>query len=411
MLPSDAIVIVLQYAVPEPFFSGGERAPFLRTRGVSRAWREAHAAFARRGLAPPPHRCRRRGGRVSRRWCLDAAGALFGGDVAELLRWAVRDVALLDPRDVRAHGAQFGPPCLMDTGDLGVSESAELLPLAASGGHAEAVEWLAERFAEPGLRAGSALRVAAGMGHVNIVDRLGRAPFWLGERDAQDAFEAAVRGGSVAVLERLLAPPYGAARERFETVVLQGRAAYFGHVPMLGRLMEPPFLVFGHTANWVLNSACVGGRHEVLDHFAHLANGLTPEERGGLVVAACSHSHGPTAVRVLNRLALPPFSMGHADALRNDGAAFAEASCVEVLGRLGTAPYAPPGPLPNPGRVLDRCAYLGCTRMLDRLAQPPFSLDHRHVTEGLRREAAQRGVCLGRRLKEPPFAAPERPPA
>ena len=52
----------------------------------------------------------------------------------------------------------------------------------------------------------SALRVAAGMGHVNIVDRLGRAPFWLGERDAQDAFEAAVRGGSVAVLERLLAP-------------------------------------------------------------------------------------------------------------------------------------------------------------------------------------------------------------
>lgn len=176
------------------------------------------------------------------------------------------------------------------------------------------------------------LRWAAEHGHVAVLDRLALPPYSLGPEDARSAanraLHSASRKGHVAVLDRLARWPYLLGQEDARSCDNEALhdAARRGHVAVLDRLALPPFSL-GQT-----DARC---RNYSLRRVSALEDML-----GGC--------HDPLTlaviygrVAVLDRLALPPYSLGHEDAIHTSSGYLPAHTGGAVLERLRLPPYSP----------------------------------------------------------------------
>jgi len=160
------------------------------------------------------------------------------------------------------------------------------------------------------------LTLACYFGRINIIKRLGKAPFNFNYIDVIDsnALNSACSGGHVEVIEELLQPPYSIENHLTRELIYDAFicACQDGQIDVIDRLIQQPFNInremSQHQDSWALRIACISGHHEVLE-----------------------------------RLSLPPFSLGYADASCLDNSPIrlaCEYGYSQIIKILGKAPYS-----------------------------------------------------------------------
>eukprot|EP00727_Mastigamoeba_balamuthi_P000832 m51a1_g10746 hypothetical protein (1328) ;mRNA; r:342093-348407 len=278
----------------------------------------------------------------------------------------------------------------------------------------------------------SALALACSRGHTEAVGVLTAAPYSLGREDLlqraqaagrRSALDCACSSGCVDLLEALAGPPLCVCRQ---DVLGEGCSALrcacgSGNAALVARLSQPPFLM-GHAEALACNAleAAAGLRSvAVLDVLAAEPYSVCSRIPGGVelnrspvLLAACLVG----SREVLRRLAQPPFSMGHAEAVcALLWACFA--GNPEALDALAEPPYSLTGgdmamsvqaEEARSAGVLATACMKGRTDVVGALARKPFCLGHSDA-------ASNANLCLFlaclsgqadlvRALSEPPYS-------
>jgi ankyrin repeat protein len=161
-----------------------------------------------------------------------------------------------------------------------------------------------------------ALTISCYFGRINIIKRLGKAPFNFNHTDAieSNSLNAACSGGRVDVIEELLKEPYSIGNDLTHEIIYDAfiNACQDGQIDVIERLIQHPFNInremAQHQDSWALRVSCINGQDKVLE-----------------------------------RLALPPFSLGYDDASCLDNSPIrlaCEYGYSQIIKILGKAPYS-----------------------------------------------------------------------
>eukprot|EP00727_Mastigamoeba_balamuthi_P006434 m51a1_g2410 hypothetical protein (524) ;mRNA; f:788419-790240 len=246
----------------------------------------------------------------------------------------------------------------------------------------------------------SALRMACLSGAAEAVGVLGAAPYSLGHEQAvlprsgkdrepaHTAFDDACSSPSVAVVDVLGRPPFSVCRGDILANNLAALvcACSAGRADTVARLSRPPFSL-GQSEAIQCRALDHGSQSAaVLDALASSPYSLTGDHCRGAAGNALSTACCGLSAEAVRRLALPPYSLGHSDAIAANGVqSVCSSGCAEILSALAGPPYSLTRADVDslvPRDLLATACQKGHSEVVRRLAQPPYCIGISEVRAG-----------------------------